>query len=385
VPWREATSMTQKVKFIAEYLKEEVAFAALCREFEISRKTGYKWVARFHEDGLDGLKERSRAPHQHPNETPDDVVQVVLQVRREHPTWGARKIVAFVMRHRPDVAVPAASTLGAILKRHGLVAPRRRRIRVARSKSPLTDASAPNEVWCADFKGQFQLRGRGPYCHPLTISDLHSRYVLRCQGLGSTRRTHAQPVFLAAFREFGLPAVIRTDNGAPFASRSPGGLSALSAWWVRLGIHPERIQPSHPEQNGSHERMHRTLKAEATKPAERTLSAQQRRFVTWRREFNELRPHEALDMLTPSDCYSSSPRAYPRRLPRPRYDADELVTWVRGTGQTNLRGRAVYAGRSLRGDHVAFREVSDGVYVMRYYNYVVGKVDFRDGRHLRPA
>jgi len=376
--------MTQKVKFIGSYLEHDVSFAALCHRCGISRKTGYKWRKRFEENGMEGLADLSRAPRRHPNETPDEVVQPVLTVRREHPTWGPRKIVEYLRRRQPELAVPAPSTVGAILKRHGLVAPRRRKVRVARSPSPLTDARAPNEVWCVDFKGEFRLKGRGPYCRPLTISDLHSRYVLTCQALGSTRYTHAYPVFLAAFREYGLPSVIRSDNGSPFASRAPGGLSRLSVWWIQLGIDPERIAPAHPEQNGVHERMHRNLKAEATRPAEKTLTAQQRRFSVWRHSYNDERPHEALDMFTPSDCYSTSSRAYPRRLPRPQYDTDAQVLTVRSQGLASFRGRTLYVGHNLAGHQIACQEVDDGIIEVRFFKYLIGKVALCKTGQLRP-
>ncbi len=386
MPWRTETPMTQKMKFLTAYLEQrEPSFAALCRRFGISRKTGYALVKRFTEEGLEGLKERSRAPKRHPNQTPDVIEQRILAFRREHPTWGPRKIVAYLTRHEPDLAIPAASTVGAILQRNGMVAPRRRRRRVARPETPLSGSQQPNDVWCVDYKGQFQLRGKGPYCHPLTISDLHSRYVLRCQALSSTRHAYAYPIFLSAFREYGLPLVIRSDNGPPFASRAPGGLSRLAVWWIRLGVRPERIEPAQPQQNGVHERMHKTLKAEATRPPERTLGAQQRRFSRWMGEFNELRPHDSLDMLTPSDCYASSPRPYPRRLALPEYDTDFGVARFREQGAACFKGRTIYAGRNLAGLHIGLRAIDDGLYEVCFFDYSLGVVDMRDEGSLRPA
>jgi len=378
--------MTEKMKFIVEYQKEEVSFSELCRQYGISRPTGYKWVRRFEEECVDGLKARPRVARRHPNQTPPDVVEHLLATRRAHMTWGPRKVVAFLRRHHPEVAVPAPSTVGAILKRHGLVGARRRRCGgVARPGGPLTQPGVPNEVWCADFKGQFRLAGqRRPYCYPLTITDLHSRYLLRCQGLSSTRHVQAYPVFLAAFREYGLPQVIRTDNGWPFASRAPGGLSRLGVWWLRLGIRPERIVPGHPEQNGSHERMHRTLKAEATSPRERTLTGQQRHLATWTREFNELRPHEALGMLTPSDCYTTSSRCYPRRLAQPDYDSGFRTTRVQPQGHASLRNRTLYVGHNLAGFRVGCRQVDDTIHAVYFFDYLIGKVDLRTPGRLRP-
>lgn len=385
MPWNKATPEMQRVKFVSDYLDQPVSFSELCRQYGVSRKTGYKWLKRFDEAGIEGLRARTRAPRRHPNETPEDVVLRLLDVRQRHPTWGPRKIVAYLERHEPQLKVPAPSTVGAVLKRHGLVTSRRHRARAAHRDSPLTNAKAPNDVWCADFKGNFSLQ-RKPQkqCHPLTVSDLHSRFLVGVQALGTTKHAHAYPVFLALFREFGLPSVIRTDNGVPFSSRAPGGMSRLAVWWIRLGISPERIEPGHPEQNGSHERMHRTMKAEATKPAERTLMAQQRRFSVWRREFNNVRPHEALNMLTPSDCYSSSSRFYPRRFAKPEYADDDVVRIVRDQGETSFQGRAVQVGKNLAGHPVAFRAVENGRFEVRFFDFVIGKIDLRDKKRLRP-
>jgi transposase InsO family protein len=378
--------MSERVRFIDAYVKHEVSFSKLCENFGISRKTGYKWVERFHAEGVVGLRARKRSPNRHPNATAPDAEERVLAVRRANPTWGARKIVAFLRGKKPDLALPATSTVGAILKRRGMVAPRRRRVRIAQvNPNGLTKPSGPNDVWAADHKGEYPLGGKPrKLCYPLTMSDLHSRYLLKCQSLGSRKHSHAYPVFLAAFREYGLPRVIRTDNGGPFATRAPGGLSHLSVWWIRLGIKPERIQPGKPTQNASHERMHRTLKAEATYPRSTSLSAQQRRFDVWRNHFNEVRPHESLDMATPSDCYATSEKAYPRRIRKPSYDEGYQVVQLSDKGRGCIRGRRLHGGAPLASQLVGCLEVTDGVLEVRFYHYLVGHINLRHEGGLRP-
>lgn len=384
MPWKETTSMSERVRFIADMLKGAESLSALCDRYGISRQCGYKWKARFEEGGLEALEPRSRAPLHHPNETPDDVVEVILDARRTHPSWGPRKVVAWLARTAPEVEVPCASTVGEILKRHGLVAPRRRRPRPSQFMGVLTPGSTPNGVWCTDFKGQFPVRS-GRMCWPLTLTDLCSRYILRCQALTTSRTHQARPVFLAAFQEFGLPSVIRSDNGVPFSSRSPGGVSTLSAWWIKLGIRAERIEPAHPEQNGSHERMHKTLKAETTKPPQATISAQQRRFTAFREEFNNERPHEALAMATPASVYSASPRPYPRRIADPQYDADQVVRRLSKTGETQLKGFGIYCGRTVAHELVAFRQVAERRWEVRFYEHLLGHVILEGNTTLRPV
>lgn len=377
--------MSERVWFLADLLKGGESMAALCRRYGVSRKTGYKWKARFDDGGLEALEPHSRAPAHHPNETPDDVVEAILESRRAHPRWGPRKLVCLLERTTPDLEVPCASTVGDILKRNGLVAPRVRRPRPPRYNEALTPGGAPNLVWCADFKGQFPVRN-GRMCWPLTISDLHSRYLLRCQALTTSRAHQAIPVFHSAFQEYGLPTVIRTDNGVPFSSRSPGGLSRLSIWWIKLGIRAERIEPGRPDQNGSHERMHRTLKAETTKPPEETITAQQRRFARFRIEFNDVRPHEALGMATPAHFYELSPRSYPRRIPEPDYASDQVVRRTSRHGRAHLSNFAIYCGRNLDHELVAFRQVADLKWEVRFYEQLLGHIVLQGNRNemLRP-
>jgi transposase InsO family protein len=290
----------------------------LCQMYGISRETGYEWLRRYREGGIKALEDLERAPRRHPNQTPEAIEQAVLELRRAHMTWGARKLKRRLERVHPESQWPAASTIGALLAREGLVVRRKKRHHTPPYTRPFAAADAPNRVWCADFKGWFRTQD-GTRIDPLTISDAHSRYLLRCQAVRKTDSPHVQAIFEAAFREYGMPEAIRSDNGAPFASRAMAGLSRLSVWWMKLGIVPERIAPAHPEQNGRHERLHRTLKQETASPPEANRRRQQQAFDRFRQEYNEERPHEALAMQTPSALYLPSPRWYPPRLPEPQY------------------------------------------------------------------
>lgn len=321
MPWARTDWMSERVRFIAAYLEKRAGFSDLCRDFGVSRKTGYKWVARYESEGASALKDHSRAPHSHPNAISEEIVQAIVTIRRRHRRWGPRKLRAVLKRQRPRLILPAASTIGDILKRNGLISPRRRLRRSSPYGERLRDYDAPNAVWCADFKGCFRLGGRpgAERCHPLTISDGYSRYLLRCRALRRPLHQHTKRVFESAFKEYGLPRAIRTDNGAPFSTLAPGGLSRLAIWWIRLGIRPERIMPGRPEQNGRHERMHRTLKAETAKPPRRSFGSQQRAFDRFQAEYNEERPHEALGQEVPASLYRPSLRQYPDQLPEPEY------------------------------------------------------------------
>jgi len=314
--------MSERLKFIAAYLEQEAVFTDLCHDFGISRKTGYKWVRRYDADGAAALEDRSRAPHLHPNAVPARIVEAIVTLRRRHPRWGPRKLRVVLKRQQPRMVLPAASTIGDILKRNGLVHRRRRIRRSAPYGDRLRQYDAPNAVWCADFKGCFSIGGQaGERCHPLTISDGFSRYLLSCRALRRPLHRCARRVFESAFREYGMPRAIRTDNGPPFSTLAPGGLSRLSVWWIRLGIRPERIMPGRPDQNGRHERMHSTLKAETAKPPRSSFSAQQRAFDRFQAEYNGERPHEALGQQVPGSLYRPSLRSYPNYLPHPQYPA----------------------------------------------------------------
>jgi transposase InsO family protein len=367
--------MSERVKFIAAYLEYEARFTDLCRDFGVSRRTGYKWVRRYEAEGVGALEERSRAPHTHPNAAPANIVQAIVSIRRRHPRWGPRKLRVILKRQQPRLALPAASTIGDILKRHGLV-PRRRRIR---RSSPYGDRlrqyDAPNAVWCADFKGAFPVGGER--CQPLTISDGFSRYLLRCQALRHSLHRCAQRVFESAFCEYGLPRAIRTDNGPPFSTLAPGGLSRLAVWWIRLGIRPERIRPGRPDQNGRHERMHGTLKAETARPPRSSFTAQQRAFDRFQAEYNDERPHEALGQQVPASLYRPSLRAYPRRLPEVEYPAHFETRLAYPNGVISFGTTQWYVSACLAGERVGLEPRDDGRWRVHFGWVPIGVLDPR--------
>jgi transposase InsO family protein len=353
----------------------------LCREFGISRKTGYKLKAKFEERGVDALLDQSRAPARIPHRTGKAVRALLVATRKQHPTWGPKKIRAWLERKHPGVRLPAVSTIGSILKAEGLVRSKKRRRKRRATPTPRTEPIACNELWCADFKGQFQL-GNGRLCYPLTITDAASRYLIACVALDGTKAGPAQQVFLEAFERFGLPERLRTDNGTPFASVGLGGFSKLNAWWCSLGITPERIEPGHPEQNGRHERMHRTLKAETTRPAGSTMLQQQERFDRFVVEFNEERPHEAIGQKPPASVYTSSERSL-ADVQEPDYSLDDLTLKVGKQGLLYLRGEleallqkhVVYLSEALAGHVVGLRELDDGRWSVRFMDTVLGHLD----------
>jgi transposase InsO family protein len=374
--------MDQRKQFITAWLRSEETRSLLCRQFGISRKTGYKWVARFHEGGVAALNDRSHAPHHQPRAVAEHVEHAILRLRGRHPYWGPRKLRAW-LQHRHAGSWPATSTIGALLQRHGLTVPRRRRHHAV-SSSPCTSAGAANAVWAADFKGSF-LAGNGHRCNPLTISDVYSRYLLRCH-LVLPHYEAVRPLFEATFREYGLPQIIRTDNGAPFASVGAGGLSRLSVWWIRLGIRPERIDAGHPEQNGEHERMHRTLKQETARPPQRSRRAQQEAFDRFRQVYNEERPHEALDQRPPATRYAASARPYPERVPPLSYPETYIVRRAHPSGEIKWRGGRVRISQALAGEPVGVEEIGDGVWRVWFGPVELGYLDARRPARLhRPA
>jgi transposase InsO family protein len=360
--------MEEKAKFVLHYLEGEFPMAALCREFGISRKTGYKMVERYFGGGFDGLKDRSRAPRHHPNAVSKSVEEAVIEARRRHSTWGPKKLRVWLERHHPGVIWPAASTIGEILTRHGLTVRRRRSRKAVIYSDPFTGCDCPNAVWSADLKGWF-LTGDSSRCDPLTITDNYSRFLLRCQAVVNPDYEHIRPIFEAAFREYGLPVAVRTDNGPPFATTTVGGLSKLSIWWLKLGIIPERILPGHPEQNGRHERMHRTLKQETATPPKHTWRAQQQAFDRFRREYNQERPHEAIGQAPPATRYTQSPRPYPLILPEMIYSDEMTLRYVKSQGDISWKGRHIYLSETLAGELVALKQVTD-----RYWNIYFGPV-----------
>jgi len=372
--------MDERMQFVARRLAGE-PMAELCREFGISRKTGYKIFDRYQECGIQGLTDRSRRPYRYANQLPFQVENYVLNVKHEHPSWGARKIRERLLRRFSGIPIPAKSTIHAVLDRHGLVrrggGPRHR----ARG-TPLSEGAVPNDLWCADFKGEFKL-GNGQYCYPLTATDHASRFLLLCEALDSTREDTALTAFERLFRERGLPLAIRSDNGVPFAS--PNGLfnlSKLSVWWLRLGIAIERIKPGHPQQNGRHERMHLTLKKEATRPPGFNSLQQQERFDAFVREFNVERPHEALDMKCPAELYRASTRQYEGLpdLTYPFHDRDVLVT---ACGRLCLHRKRINISTVLAGQRLGIKEVDDGIWLVSFMQYDLGYFDLEQ-KTLQP-
>jgi len=360
LPWKETCAMRERAQMVSLYETGRYTVTELAQHFEVSRKTVHKWLGRFADEGLSGLDERSRAPHRRPKSTPAEVVLAVVRAKQAHPTWGPAKLSP-CPDEAPEVisAWPAVSTRGRILGLHGLVTRRRHRRRTSPWFQPFLGADRPNNVWCADFKGWIRT-GDGTRCDPLTISDACSRMFLCCEILTKPDYTHVRPVFERVFREYGLPLAIRTDNGPPFASVSAGGLSPLSVWWIKLGIMPERIKPGHPEQNGRHERLHRTLKQEVMNPPASTRQGQQARCNSFRSLYNLRRPHEALGQVPPASLYVPSPRPYPEHLRDIEYPPLTEVRRVRSNGQIKWRGELVFVSEALVGELVGVTEDKDG-------------------------
>jgi transposase InsO family protein len=383
MPWEVSGVVEKRKQFVAEYGSGEWTLADLCEAYGISRVTGYAVLERWRAQGEAGLEERSRAPWRHPNQTAMRVEQQIVELRASHMRWGPRKLKALLERKRPTTMWPAASTIGELLRREGLVVGRKKRRRTPPYSEPLLHADGPNRVWCADFKGWFR-SADGERIDPLTISDAHSRYLLRCQAVEKMDTTRVQAVFEAAMREHGMPEAIRTDNGAPFASRAIAGLSRLAVWWMKLGIVPERIEAGHPEQNGRHERMHLTLKQETASPAAANRRAQQRAFDQFRREFNDERPHEALAMQTPKDVYQASPRKYPARVPEPEYDSGMEVRKVRERGQISWQGdKHVFLSETLIGEHIGLEPIDERWWCVYFAQFPIALFDGEERRMIK--
>ena len=373
MPWKETCVMDERLLLVLRYREGQIPMVELCRCAGISRKTAYKWVARYDAEGRAGLQDRSRAPHVQARQTPAAVIERLVALKQDHRSWGPKKLLAVLRAREPEVAWPAPSTVSAILDARGLVKRRQQRRQTPPYPEPLSACEAPNEVWSADYKGQFKT-GDGQYCYPLTLTDGCSRFVLGCQGLAQVNREYAQPVFLRVFEEYGLPKAIRTDNGPPFANRGLG-ISKLTVWWLKLGIRHERIEPGHPEQNGRHERMHRTLKAETTKPPAKTLRSQQRRFDRWRGEFNYERPHEALGQRPPADLYEVSGRAYPGTLPDVSYPDSFIVRKVRQNGSIKWHSQLIFISYSLVGEPIGLERIDDQRWRVYFVQQPIGILD----------
>jgi putative transposase len=359
-------------------LLEGEKMAVLCREFDVSRKTGYKIFSRYRDCGLEGLTDRSRRPYRHANRLPFQVETLIVQLKKEHPSWGAPKIREKIRRRHTEITLPAISTVHAVLDRHGLVTRGRKR----RYKAEGTTLSTPtraNDLWCADYKGEFMLADKR-YCYPLTITDFASRYLICCDALATTKEVYAFTVFERAFKDFGLPLAIRTDNGHPFASvTSFFGLSKLSVWWLRLGIGIERIKPGNPQQNGRHERMHLTLKKEATRPAAKNFLQQQAKFDRFIHCYNHERPHQALDMKYPAELYTPSPRPY-QGLSELKYPFHDRTITVTSCGRICVGSRKINLSAVFAGQNVGIKEVSEKIWLVSFMHYDLGFFDHEAGR-----
>jgi putative transposase len=371
--WKETCPMDERTKFMASWLEGAESKSALCRRFGISRKTGYKWSGRYAADPESGLADRSHVPRRLAHKLADELVMPILELRQRHPSWGPRKLRAVLERSSPELAWPAASTIGDLLRRQGLVRPRRRRRPALLQSEPFGLVAEVNDTWCMDFKGWFRT-GDGLRCDPLTVSDAHSRYLLACQIVPPTTGGVA-PVVERLLRTHGLPQAIRSDNGAPFSSTGPGGLSRLSVHWLKLGIRLERIEPGCPQQNGRHERLHRTLKADAVSPPQANAQAQQARFDDFLCVYNHERPHEALGQTPPAALWRPSPRPYPDRIDDPVYAPDHVVRRVRSSGEIRWRGDLVFIGEALIGEIVGVRETAAGNWVVRFFSLDIGLIE----------
>jgi transposase InsO family protein len=382
MPWQERSPMDLRLQLVRDWQSGVYTMTELCADYQISPKTGYKWIARYDASGRSGLEDRSRRPHTNPRATAKELVAQLIALRQRHPHWGAPKLLTIAARQQPAAAWPKRTTVCDLLKREGLVRARRRTQRLAGAALPLAPVTAPNQTWTVDFKGRF-LTGDGRYCYPLTLRDAFSRFVLRCDALLGGTSAATRQRLERAFAEYGLPERIRSDNGVPFASAGWGRLSPLSVWWMRLGIAPERIAPGRPDQNGSHEQFHAVLKAETTRPPAGDARAQQRRFVRFRREYNAERPHAALANDVPASIYRPSPRSLPRQLPPLDYPGHFEVRRVSCIGQVSWWGEPLFLSVALVGQDVAFEEVDDGLWTIRLGTVAIGRYD-RRRRKLLP-
>ncbi len=383
MPFTTTDPPMERARLVAAHLDGLYSVAELADRFSVSRPTVYKWIDRYRQGGAEALFDRSRARHTQHARTDPEAERLLVEARRVHPTWGARKLLPYLARRHEGVRWPAPSTAAAILQRHGMTKRRRkRRVPKHPGSTPLV-TTAPNQVWTADFKGQFKTRD-GVYCYPLTVCDAHSRFVLGCTGLPSVKQKGAKAQFERLFGEYGLPGAIRSDNGVPFATQALCGLSRLSVWWLKLGIGHDRITPGQPQQNGRHERMHKTLKAETARPPERDMARQQARFEDWRTEFNGERPHEALGYQTPASVYAPSPRPMPDVLPEPRYPGHFEVRWLSKSGNIKWKRQQLFVSQALAHEWVGLEEVADGVWSLYFYDRLLARLDERSGLRLRP-
>ncbi|MGH7573723.1 MAG: IS481 family transposase [Longimicrobiales bacterium] len=369
--------MEERIRFVEDERQSLYTMTELCERYGISRKTGYKWLERFEEEGRQGLRDRSRAPHYCPHRISEPVAALICDARRQHPSWGPEKLLQWLEPRHPGIAWPAVSTAGDLLARHGLVKKRRRRREYRHPGVGPPVTTEPNDLWTTDFKGHFRTRD-GIYCYPLTVADQHTRYLLACHGLLSTKGVGVRAIFERLFREYGLPAAIRTDNGVPFATTGIHGLSQLNVWWMRLGIQHQRILPAHPQQNGAHERMHKTLKGEAIRPPRENLRAQQQAFNRFRTLYNDERPHQSLKGRTPASLYGPSSRTYRRQLPPFDYPGHFIVKRVTNAGTIRFKKKLLFLAHALKQHHVGLEEIDDGIWSLYFCHVLLGRIDERD-------
>jgi transposase InsO family protein len=376
MPWKETYVMDQKIKMVSHWLSGDYSITELSQLFSVSRKTIYKWIERYQMNRENGLNALSSRPATFARATSTHTVSDILILKQQHSKWGARKLLARLQEQHPEKVWPVTSTVHAILKRHDLVSVRRKRHHTPPYSEPFLKATQPNEVWCADYKGQFRL-GSGMPCYPFTLTDSYSRYILGCWGLEHPSYQPTRHYFERAFQEYGLPNAIRTDNGSPFASVSNGGLSRLSVWFIKLGIVPERIAKGHPEQNGRHERMHRTLKAEATKPPQQNLPAQQKVFDRFTAYFDYDRPHEALGQKTPASVYRRSDRKYPKKLSGIDYPGNYKTRHVHQGGAIKWQNKEIYLSGVLAGEYIGLTEVDNDIWKIYFSFFPICLLDAR--------
>lgn len=382
MPWKVINPMDLKVQFINNWNNGYSSKTDLSQKYGISRPTVYKWLQRYKQLGIEGLKEQKRAPKHCPHRTSEKIVSLVIEEKLKNRKRGPRKIRAQLKRQYPEIHFPAISTMAYWLKKEGLVEPRKKRRHVSPYTEPFCECRAPNDVWSIDYKGQFHMKN-SHVCYPLTVSDNFSRYLLGCKALKGPRYQPTKRYLESIFREYGLPDAIRSDNGTPFAGQCIGGLSRLSVWWIQLGIIPERIDKGCPQQNGRHERMHRTLKGDVLDRIAGNIKEQQKQFDVFRHDFNNDRPHESLHDQTPSNYYKKSNRSYVERPHPPEYGHDCIVRHVRQSGEIKFNGRMFYVTELLMGQPVALKEIADGLWQLQYSFYVLGSIDLRKNKIIR--
>jgi putative transposase len=379
MPWGQTDPVRERLRFVALHQEGLYNLSTLCSRFGVSRKTGYDTLERYERLGVDGLKNGSHAPLSCPHRIGEEMRALLVAARRAHPTWGPRKILAWLGPRHPETLLPAASTVGDLYSREGLVKPQQRQRKWEQPGRTQVAVNAANDLWTIDFKGEFRTRD-GQVCYPLTIADAHTRFLLAIDGLSSTAYPGARAVMERVFREYGLPAVIRSDNGGPFVTKAVAGLSRLNVWWTQLGIRHDRIAPGRPDQNGSHERMHRTLKAETVWPPAADAQAQQERFDTFRGEFDFERPHQAIGMQTPGSLYVRSAREMPACLQKPQYPGHCVIRQVRRNGMLNFKDRSLFFSELLIGHEIALEEIADGVWSIYFYDLLLARLDERTGK-----